>query len=397
MSPSWANINMEKTMKVLFLAGWYPNKDNPVSGIFIKRHAEAVSEYCEVVVLYIHQDSSGKSATVEYTIEDGIKTIRVYPKFSQFRNRILRHVVNCQNFYICSYLGLKVVQKEFGRPDITHVNVILPMGILAVLLKIFKGIPFILTEHTGPFNVYLSSKFQQISSKIILRNAKMVLPVSIFLKKQMELFYSGTNYQIIPNVIDCSIFFPASIKEKYPKKRMLHVSLIDDASKNISFLIRTVKKISEKRLDFEFHIIGDGIDRKKLQVLSNDLGLDKETIFFHGLLNRQDLADFYRHCNFFILVSHAETFAVVCAEALASGIPVITTKCGGPEEYIDENVGIVIEPGNQEELISAINFMLDNSYKYDPKVLHEYIKTKFGYDVIGKQIYQLYCSCLKMS
>ena len=44
----------EKKIKVLFLASWYPHADNPVEGIFVKRHAEAVSRLCDVCVLYIH-------------------------------------------------------------------------------------------------------------------------------------------------------------------------------------------------------------------------------------------------------------------------------------------------------------------------------------------------------
>ena len=75
-------------MKVLFLASWYPHEDNPVEGIFIKRHAEAVSRLCDVGVLYIHAAAQRPDTVVEYSLEDRITTIRVYPQSPRCTNKI---------------------------------------------------------------------------------------------------------------------------------------------------------------------------------------------------------------------------------------------------------------------------------------------------------------------
>jgi hypothetical protein len=102
-------------LKVLFLTSWYPNKDNLMSGIFIKRHAQAVSKYCDVCVLYIHGNQHRKKASVEFSIEDSIKTIRVYYKKSSFTKRTVKDV---SNHSLNCIRGLKTVRKEFGKPDI---------------------------------------------------------------------------------------------------------------------------------------------------------------------------------------------------------------------------------------------------------------------------------------
>jgi len=388
--------NNERRIKVLFLAGWYPNEDNPVSGIFIKRHAEAVSRYCDVAVLYIHNGTSRKETTVEYTLEDTIKTFRVYAKSTQIKNRILRFLANriYQNFFLCSYKGLKVIQKEFGRPEIIHVHVTLPMGILAVMLNVLAGIPFIITEHFSDFLHQTKNPLSYIQLKMILQKSKCICPVSNSLKLNMEEFYWCNNYQVIPNVINTDFFTPGSLKNKQVKKQIIHVSLLNDKQKNITGILSAIHELSKKREDFELHIIGDGIDRAKIEDLAIELGIKDKLVFFHGFIDNNELLNPLQNSDFFVLNSNYETFSVVCAEALAAGIPVLSTRCGGPEDFINENVGILIEKGNRQELIQAINYMLDNSEKYDPWALHEYIKGRFGYEKVGKEFYEQYLKVL---
>jgi len=150
----------------------------------------------------------------------------------------------------------------------------------------------------------------------------------------------------------------------------------------------------KNRDDFELHIIGEGIDRERLEKITIDYSIKDKIVIFHGFIKNDKLLNFLQNSDFFILNSIYETFSVVCAEALAAGIPVISTRCGGPEDFINENVGILIEKGNQQELIRAINYMLDNSEKYDPWALHEYIKSRFGYEKVGKQFYKQYLEVL---
>lgn len=386
----------DNRIKVLFLASWYPNREHNVSGIFVKRHAESVAKYCDVAVLYIHHRALEKKSTIDSTIEDGIKTIRVYPGSVPIKNRILRYFLNgiVNNFLINSYKGLKIVQKEWGRPDIVHVNVCLPMGVLAILLDFLKGIPFVVTEHSTGFLQQTKNPLLYVNLKIILHRAKFICPVSESLKKIMEEFYQDNKYRIIPNVINTDFFTPPSSKKNQLKKKILHVSLLNDRQKNISGILRAVHEISKIRDDFELYIIGDGPDRNKLKELAIHLGVKDTIVFFKGFVSARELLHFFQNSSFLVMNSNYETFSLVCAEAMAAGIPVIATRCGGPEEFINDNLGILIEKGNKQELISAINFMLDNSGKYDSPVLHEHVKERFGYEVVGKKFFNIYLEVL---
>jgi glycosyltransferase involved in cell wall biosynthesis len=385
------NRVQQKKIKVLFLASWYPNEDRQIEGIFIKRHAEAVSRFCEVCVLYIHHGTKRQKPVIGYSHENGIKTIRVYPGAMRLKNIFFSNL----NLCISMYRGMKAVKKEFGQPDIVHVNVSLPMGILAVALDIFKGIPYVVTEHFTGFSEQTKKIFCYFGLNIIFKRAKYILPVSETLKQSMELFYQTDKYQIIPNVINIQFFSPKNAKKNPLKKQILHVSLLEEKRKNISGIIFAMYDLSKIRSDFELHIIGDGSDRKYLENLCTRFGIKDTIVFFHGLVSDLELAEYMRNSDFFVLNSTKENFSVVCAEALASGIPVLSTRCGGPEEYIDENVGILIVQDNKHELVTAINYLLDNSDTYNPTMLHNYIKNKFGYDSIGKQIHDIYTAILR--
>jgi glycosyltransferase involved in cell wall biosynthesis len=385
--------SQEKKIKVLFLASWYPNKENPVEGIFIKRHAEAVSRLCDVGVLYIHPAAQRQETVVEHSCEDRITTIRVYPKLPRCTNKISFYL----NFFMNAYRGMQGVRKAFGRPDIVHVHVTLPMGILAVFLEVLYKIPFMVTEHFTGFSGQTKIAFTALQLKLILKRATAVCPVSTKLEQSMKLFYPADKYQVIPNGINTDIFFPKYGKKTHGKKQLLHVSVLKKERKNISGIIDALHDLVSVRNDFELHIIGEGSDRTYFEDLCTHLGMKDSVVFFHGFVSEETLAEYMRNADFFILNSTHENFSVVCAEALASGIPVLSTCCGGPEEFINEHVGILIPQGNKPELVNAISYLLDHADTYDPCLLHNYIRNKFGYDTVGKQLFTLYWAIVSRS
>ncbi len=379
---------MKSGFKVLFLASWYPIQDDLLTGIFIKRHARAISQYCDVVVLSAHVGKPLSVPRIEHSIEENIPTIRLYCPGVPLIYRVI--------LWLLCIKGLFYVQKELKEVDIIHLNVIKPMGFAALMLNKVKKIPFVLTEHSSPFSSHLKTRLSRTVTKIILKNAAIIMPVSKGLEEEMRSAHIDSKYRVIPNIVDTDLFFP-SLARKYEeeKKKILHVSRLADSQKNISGLLKGIKELSEKRGDFELHIVGDGEDRIMLEELAYRLGIQDKFVYFHGSISDKALIEHYRTSNFFVLNSNHETFAIVCAEALAFGIPVISTRCGGPEYYINEEVGILIEPKNIQELVDAMNYMLDNNWRYDPKKLHEFVKKRFSHQKVGKQIHEIYKEILK--
>jgi glycosyltransferase involved in cell wall biosynthesis len=391
---------MNTRLKVLFLASWYPNRDNPVSGIFIKRHAEAVSRYCDVAVLYVHQDQHTTSTKVEYSIEGGIKTFRVYSKKSHFKNPLLRILYGFfNNYLINSYKGLKIIKLKFGKPDIIHVNVTMPAGLTALFIKKIKGIKYIITEHWSGYtkndNSFIKvSIFSKLKTKMVIRNAYAVTTVSHDLAVSMQDHGLNNRYYVIPNVVDTDLFCPLSDKTNNIKKKMIHVSLLSH-EKNILGILHVIKKLSLKRQDFELDIVGDGPDRPVLEQIANDLGIKNKSIFFSGMKSPKEIAQMERLSDFFIMFSNYENLPCVLIEAFASGLPVIATKVGGIPEHISHKNGVLVNPADEVSLLLSIEFMLDNYSKFNANDLRKYALDNFSFEVVSKQFYDLYIEALK--
>ena len=85
-----------------------------------------------------------------------------------------------------------------------------------------------------------------------------------------------------------------------------------------------------------------------------------------------------------------ETFGVVYAEALAAGLPVIGTKCGGPEDFVDDSNGILVEVGNKTELVEAMKYMYENRSSYDSNVIRQGVSKRFSEETIAGQLMLVY-------
>jgi glycosyltransferase involved in cell wall biosynthesis len=391
----------EKRTKALFLATWYPRDENPFLGIFIKRHAEAVSRYCDVAVLHVQFSRNTTSHRLEYSVEDGIKTVRASvrargPLFAEtgiFAS--LARIIAFVDYLLCSRRALKEMLKQFGRPDIVHINVMSIIASIALFLNLTRGIPFVLSEHSTAFRKDAGSAFSRTLTRVVLARAKVVMPVSVYLKKQMQGLYHNARYEIVPNAVDTHKFrHNAHIKNNKTKKEILHVSLLRDSQKNISGILRAAQALSHKRQDFEVIVVGEGEGKENLERLASDLGILNKFVFFAGRLSEPDLIKHMQRSDFFVLNSNVETFSVACAESLACGLPVVCTRCGGPEDYVNDDVGIMIEPRDDEALLQAMELMVENSWRFDPRKLHDYIESRFSYEVVGRELFKHYLTAI---
>ena len=385
--------------KILFLASWYPSRVNTVLGIFVKRKAEAMTQLCDIALIYVVDDTACKNKTydIETITDKNVFTVRVYFKKST------NHVANLFLYnirYIKSYyLGWKEVKASWGKPDLIHANVIDRCGYIALLFKLLKGIEYVVTEHSTPDIDFLRGITN--TTKIPLRTLKkIVVKKSSFLNvdsfASLE-FLRKTGFQgnlgVIRNIVELEPKYLSLQQRKEPKekKSMLHISILNKR-KNVADIIRAVSQIHYElnRQDLECNIIGEGSDKHQLIKLAEELGVLNKCVFFHGLVSEEKKLELLTNSDFHVLNSYDEGFSVVTAEAILYGIPVIATKCGGPEDFVNETTGILIERRNLDELKKAILFMLDNSWKYDKQKLHEFGKNMFSPEVISGKTYEAY-------
>ena len=132
-----------------------------------------------------------------------------------------------------------------------------------------------------------------------------------------------------------------------------------------------------KAPDVKLRVIGDGPEKSNLIKLAKKLGIDKNVEFLGGLPRDQVKMEM-SNASALVHPSKYETFGVVIIEALAMGIPVIATRCGGPESIIVNKVGILVEPGSVSQLAQAMSNIYTNYQGYHSKDIREYCEANFS-------------------
>ena len=341
-------------MRVLFLTPWYPSEKDAMSGLFVQKHVEAVrAQGCDVRV--IHSQSLWD-------------TVRQYKK----------------------------LQKEGWTPDIIQLNVIQKQGLVAEALEI----PYIIVEHWSGYlpenGLFMRmSRFKRDMYRHIARNAAMILTVSDRHAQAMkDCGIRNNRWERIDNVVDDFFYERSDVRcQKSEKKTLLHVSCFDERAKNVKGLLRAAKMLSEKRQDWQLVLVGTGEDYDEVRAYARSLEIPEKLLRWTGELTPREVSNEFDKADVFVLPSHYENAPVVISESLAKGVPIISTRVGGIPEMMNEECGILVTPDNDDELLSALETMLDQYQEYDCEYIREQGK-QYTFASVGgklKDIYEEIC------
>jgi glycosyltransferase involved in cell wall biosynthesis len=339
---------LENKKHILFISSWYPNRLDPTHGIFNRHFAEAAAIKNKVSVLHVASDPGLTSETeLVESDEGGIHTIIVYykkvsshtPFISQFRKRQL---------LIAAFdKGYSHILLSQGRVDLIQLNVIMPNGLGALHLSKKFNLPLVINEGwTGYMEEDGNYKgfFQKYFTRKIVKRATHIMPVSESLMKEMLRHKLSGSYTIVPNVVNTERFVPISAA-KDEVTRLIHISTLDQAQKNVQGIIHAFANALRKNQKMQLTIVGEGEHKEYLEKLVDQQKLS-DKISFKGVVLGPDMVQEINKHDALLMFSNFESFGVVVAEAMACGKPVITSDCGGLTTSINETYGYKVEPRN---------------------------------------------------
>lgn len=282
----------------------------------------------------------------------------------------------------------QLIVKDNGLPQIIHSHFISTGYITARVFQDSK-IPLVFTEHYSGMNQKnLSSYHMKLGSETYPRMAKVIAVSQALADNLKDKF--GITAAVAPNVVDFKKFSWQEMPRKISKNNFAFVSVGNlIPSKKMNILISSFHKAFKDQPNIKLCIFGEGSERKKLEHLINELDLTHQ-VFLMGLMERSIIAAQMRQSDCFVLVSESETFGLAYLEALACGLPVIATACGGPEEFINDTNGILIPINNGERLVEALKKMYQQIEDYDPKKISEEVKEKFSEKSFTDQLHGIY-------
>lgn len=381
-------------LKVLFLTEWYPTSEQPVGGIFVREHAEAVRLYDDVVVLHCAGADPKLPSLWRMEVEsdeilsEGIPTYRVWRR--QLPIRRIGYLL-----YLWSVLqAFRRLRAQGYRPDIIHGH-IYEAGAAAVLLGRLYRLPVVVTEHSTAFPRRLLKGLDVWKPWLTFRWADAVLPVSKDLQLSIESYGIEARFQVVPNVVDTQVFYPCSrVRPMDSHKRLLLVGRLETThTKGVPYLLEALAQLRQQRDNWHLDIVGDGPARDTYVQQAAALQLTG-LITFHGEQPKQVVAEHMRQADIFVLPSLWENLPCVMIEAMASGLPVIASDVGGISEVVTPEVGVLVPSKDTNRLAAALTDMIQFPGQFDRQVIARQAR-RFSPVVVGQELDLVYRRVLR--
>ena len=393
-------------MNIFIIPSWYPTKVEPVNGIFVKEQAEALAEnfpgsnfiisHCENFYLSVTKPAE-LIKVFKFFSKSKAEEIKIKPNLFEFYNPAVTYSEKLggeiNNIVKAHSENFKHALNKFGKIDIIHAHVSYPAGYAAMKLKNKFKVPYIITEHMGPFPFDIFIVDGKISDKISepLSNANGIIAVSKYLSEKINSFGIKGSV-VIPNMVNEELFYPVKKEKNSDAVNFLTVSALIE-SKGIKELLDAIL-LSGKTSSNKFIIAGNGPLGNFADEFILKNNLSQKVILIRNP-SRHSLIKLFQECDAFILPSRLESFGIVYVESMACGKPVIATDSGGPADFVNSETGILVSSENIMEIENAILSMTENIHSYNPEAIRKFFLENFSRKVVCSEIFSLYKEVIK--
>lgn len=286
-------------------------------------------------------------------------------------------------------MGFGAVAKA-GSVDLIHGHSRFYFGIsLAHSIHVRYGLPYIITEHSSFYSRGLVSVPVQKHLKEIYDAAAVAVAVSKSLADKIaEVTGTQRRIEIIANALDPLYDKIELIHDTKREFTIISIGRFDE-NKNQALLLRAFAgaALPASRLI----LVGKGESENMLRLLASELSLN-DRVQFQGHLSLADVKNLMMNADVLVVSSKVETFSVVTIEAHACGLPVLSTPCGGPNELIDEENGILLKGFTESEMTDALHEIYHNYGQYNKALIRRRAIEKYNANAIAMQYTRLYHS-----
>ena len=374
-------------MHILIISHGYPTAKDPQWGCFEKDQAEAlVSMGHRVTVAVVDMRFRPSSQTFGIShINDGAISAYTYFLLSGklLPGRMKRYARERMMLRFCR----KIFRRE-GMPDVIYAHYMFCMAMLR-LAKEKYGIPVVGIEHWSELNnTTLPPRLMQ-TGRTAYALSDRLLAVSPSLQAQMKRHF-GVEAEVVCDMVSDAFLQPAiPHKTAKPFVWIAVGSLIQ--RKGYDVLIEAFAQLEGGE---RLIIVGSGPERERLHAMAKQFGI-ADRVWFAGMLDKQAIVSLMQDSHAFVLPSRGETFGVAYIEAMAMGLPVIATPCGGPEHFVRSDNGLLVDINNVEQLTKAMKQMETAIDTYQPETIRAYVQERFSAKAIAGQLEEIFEKVIK--
>lgn len=386
---------------MLVLSRSYPNNVMDVLGLWVRSQVREVSRFCDVKVVspvpYCPPvpglpENYTRFRRVARRLQDGsIESIHprmfIGPGYST-------HTTEWLLYLLAVRPTLKAIRRDFPF-DVIHAQFTYPDGVAAVHLGRRFGVPVVITEQNiwGPWlNQYPSVRARSIQAA---KASACQIAISQAVRRTIEQFAGRLDtLVVIPDGVDGSEFTPRPAGLTARTDQILFVGAVRPV-KGVDVLLRALRVMADHGRSVRLNVVGAAFfntyqrEEGRLKQMVDDLEIADRVHF----LGKQPLPQLVRHMQesgAIVLPSRAESLGMVLIEALACGTPVVATRCGGPEDIVNDRVGVLVSPEDPEALARGIEHVLDHRASYEPRQLRAHALEHFGIEYVGQRLLDVY-------
>jgi glycosyltransferase involved in cell wall biosynthesis len=382
-------------MKILFITNWYPSPDFSYGGVFVREHAKAVrAAGNEVVVLHTARAAKRCPGLWEMEEELDPELAEGIPAY-HVRHRSLPLRGLSYPLYLWSAIrAARRLRADGFEPDVIHAHVY-DAGVPAIMIGKRRGIPVVITEQFTGFPRRTLSRAAVRKARYAYENAARGLPVSLHLQRAIEAYGIEGRFEVVPNVADTSLFFTAKRElTKGGRRRMIFVGNLEPSQhKGFPTLLEALVQLGKRRSDWSLDVIGEGPERPEYERRTSAADLPAPVVF-HGAQQKPKIAEMMRGSDLFVLPSRFDNLPCVVVEALASGLPVVSTTVGGIPEMVYDGAGILVPPDDPAALADALDSVLSNLGSYDREKIAANARDRYSLEAVGARFQTIYESVL---
>lgn len=229
-----------------------------------------------------------------------------------------------------------------------------------------------------------SSRFVDVIFSLSEFSKKDISESYLIPKSKIRVTYAG---------VDDSFFLSKNKKESKNQLSLIFVGRLNGphGQKGVDILLKAIPLIIKEH-NIMLNIIGTGSRANEYKKLAKDLKVDNYVKFL-GFVEHKKLPEYYANADLFVFPSRRESFGLVLVEAMAAGLPVVSTRVGAiPEVVKDGETGILVPPNNPQKFAEAVNFLLDHPDKMQIMGMKgkERVKEYFTWDKVAKRVLKYY-------
>jgi glycosyltransferase involved in cell wall biosynthesis len=376
----------------VIFAKLFPNDDEPFRGIFVAEQLRATSDRVDWSVIapvpwvpkWVARALHKPYASGERIIDGSLV---MWPRYPVLPKRWLYATVAP----LIALTARGAFKRACARTNASfvHVHDLYPSGAAGRRLCDAASLPYVLTVHG--LDLYSNLENPRWRREILAagRGARAVICVGERLATDVtaELGLDPSLVTVIPNTYDVRRYTHVE-RARGPVLRILSVGRLSH-EKGHDVLLRAFAQVRVAGVEATLTMVGDGPERTALEALASDLGI-ADAVEFKGILLDEPLAAEMRGADLFVLPSRSEGFGVVLIEALATGLPVVATRSGGPDGIVADGDGVLVAADDVDAFVAGLHDAIARLDSFDSTDIAARAAARYSPSAVGGMLVSVY-------